>query len=188
MLRNFKWKIILVVLIAAGAVYYAFPPQEKINLGLDLRGGMHVVLEVDEAKLKDGSDKDSLIRALEVIRNRIDQFGVSEPTIQQEGNNRILVQLPGITDRDSAVKLIGKTALLEFKVVSNNTEDLEKAKAGNVPAGYELKYLAGDEGGEEEALLIEKEASLTGESLVDAQVSRDSNGLPAVSFEFNLRG
>jgi len=187
MLRKFKWKIILIVLIAAGAVYYAFPPQDKINLGLDLQGGMHVVLEVDKEILAKASGKDALARAIEVIRNRVNEIGGEEVVVQQEGNNRIIVQIPGVTDREKAVSLIGRTALLEFKLVSDNKQHLEQAKAGNVPAGYELKYMDAEDG-KKEALLVEVKASLSGESLVDAQVSKDRNGLTAVSFEFDPQG
>ena len=83
-------------------------------------------------------------RALEVIRNRIDEFGVREPTIQKQGEDEIVVQLPGITDRGRAIELIGKTALLEFKLVSTDTEKLKQAMEGNVPEGYELKNIQED--------------------------------------------
>jgi len=94
----------------------------SINLGLDLKGGMHLVLEVDMSKLTDNEKKDALDRALEVIRNRIDQFGVSEPLIQKQGSNRIIVELPGLQNPERAKKLIGQTALLEFKIVREGQE------------------------------------------------------------------
>ncbi len=78
-------------------------------------------------------------QALETIRNRIDQFGVSEPDITAQQNNRILVQLPGIKDPDRAIKLIGKTAQLEFKLV-DEANSVEDAIKGNIPAGDEILY------------------------------------------------
>ena len=96
--------------------------KNAIHLGLDLQGGMHLVLEVDRTRLKPAEARDAVDRALEVIRRRIDQFGVAEPLIQREGEDRIALQLPGLTDRERARELIGKTALLEFKLVRSPDE------------------------------------------------------------------
>jgi len=100
--------------------------KRAIHLGLDLRGGMHLVLEVDTTGLKEKSS-DLRDRALEIIKNRIDQFGVFEPVIEKQSNNRIVVQLPGV-DRDRAVNIIGQVAHLEFKLVAEQTvsQDLFK--------------------------------------------------------------
>ena len=96
------------------AIFLSFPLKEKINLGLDLQGGSYVILEcVDTPNAP--VDNDAVIRVLEIIRNRIDQLGVSEPVIQRQGTRRILVQLPGVENPEAAVEIIGKTALLEFK-------------------------------------------------------------------------
>ena len=83
---------------------------------------MHLVLEVDRSRLNPAEAKDAPDRAMEIIRNRVDQFGVAEPLIQREGEDRITVQLPGLTDRQRAIDLIGKTALLEFKLVRTPEE------------------------------------------------------------------
>ena len=91
--------------------------QRAIKLGLDLRGGMHVVLEVDKSKLNENEKSDATDRALEVIRNRVDEFGVAEPLIQKSGDDRIIVELPGIADPKRARELIGRTAQLEFKLM-----------------------------------------------------------------------
>lgn len=107
-------RIVSVFIVIAVAVIFAFPLDEKINLGLDLQGGSHVILECKDSP-NALVDDDAVNRVLEVIRNRVDQLGVSEPVIQRQGSNRILVQLPGIDDPEAAVDLIGKTALLEFK-------------------------------------------------------------------------
>lgn len=91
--------------------------KRAIKLGLDLSGGMRVVMEVDKSKLNAAEARDAVDRAKEIIRNRVDQFGVSEPLIQKQGQDRIVIELPGITDVKRAEELIGKTALLEFKLL-----------------------------------------------------------------------
>jgi SecD/SecF fusion protein len=101
-------------------------PQDLINLekrgiklGLDLKGGMHVVLQVDQSKLNENERKDAAERALEIIRNRVDQFGITEPLIHKQGSDRIVVELPGLQDVERAQALIGQTAQLEFKLLEN---------------------------------------------------------------------
>ncbi|MCD4690526.1 hypothetical protein K8S17_03610, partial [bacterium] len=92
--------------------------SNAIRLGLDLQGGMHMVLEVDKEGLSVDEARDVMARAQEVITNRIDQFGVAEPSIQIQGDNRLIVQLPGLQDEQRAKRLIGRTALLEFVPVA----------------------------------------------------------------------
>jgi len=99
--------------------------KKELKLGLDLQGGMHLVLDVDTKGLSKDAAESSVKGALEIIRNRIDQFGVSEPTIQKIGAKRILVQLPGLRDANRAKNLIGKTALLEFNLLASN-EDIKQ--------------------------------------------------------------
>lgn len=94
--------------------------SEAIRLGRDLQGGMYVVLRVQMEQLDEKSRKGAVDRALQIIRNRIDQFGVTEPTIQTQGDDRIVVELPGFTDTDRAQKLIGETAQLQFKLLETN--------------------------------------------------------------------
>ena len=201
MWKSLKWKSVLVIVIAAAAIWFSFPPLDvvddsgkivkegKLNLGLDLQGGMHLVLEVDTSKLSENEAKDAPQRALEVIRNRIDQFGVLEPVIQPQGKDRILIQLPGITDRDRAKEIIGKTAHLEFRLVSDDPELLKKALDGEDVPGYELMSLKKSDG-KAESLLVEKETLLTGDMLVDAKTefSQQGFGQPYVSLEFNDNG
>jgi SecD/SecF fusion protein len=96
--------------------------SKKLKLGLDLRGGMQILLDVDTSKLPE-KEKDGAVKsAIEVIRNRIDQFGVAEPSIQRVGSDRIMVQLPGLKEINRAKDLIGKTALLEFKLVAEGEQ------------------------------------------------------------------
>ena len=95
--------------------------KKILNLGLDLRGGTHLVLELDRSKLPPETKTiDALERAIEIIRNRVDQFGVAEPLIARQGDRWIVVQLPGIKDSGRAKELIGKTALLEFRLVDDS--------------------------------------------------------------------
>lgn len=139
------WKIGLIVFLLAGSLWYLYPtidlymmspaereemaksdPQEWIKLqhkamklGLDLRGGMRLVLQVDKSNLNPDEASDAVDRAKEILRNRVDQFGVAEPLIAVQGGDRIVVELPGISDPDRARELIGQTALLEFKLVES---------------------------------------------------------------------
>jgi SecD/SecF fusion protein len=92
--------------------------SKAIRLGLDLRGGMHLVLEVDKSELTKDEAKDAVERVKETIRNRVDEFGVAEPIIQRQGADRIVVQLPGV-DAERAKMLIKRTAYLEFRLVED---------------------------------------------------------------------
>ena len=132
-----NWRLLTIGATIVLALFYLYPTyqfyyappenldrrarvkQQAINLGLDLQGGIHLVLEVDQADLSDDEKTDVVARALEVIRNRIDQFGVSEPIIHREGDWRIVVELPGVQDIERAKGLIGKTARLEFKILES---------------------------------------------------------------------
>ena len=133
--RRIIYKSIFILAILGLCVYFAFPLQKRINLGLDLQGGMHLLLKVDTTHLSAQAKEEAADRAVEIIRNRIDEFGVREPSIQKQGTDEIVVQLPGVTDRERAIDIIGKTAMLEFKIVSSDQEKLRAALAGNVPEG-----------------------------------------------------
>jgi SecD/SecF fusion protein len=154
-----KWKILIITAVIAASLYTLYPSvvfyrmdddqkerlsTEKldkylgtvIKLGLDLQGGMYIVLEVDDSQLDDNSKKDAPDRVMEILRNRVDQFGVSEPIIQRQGERRIIVQLPGLGDPERARELIGSTAQLEFRLVREQDElvrvlqDLDRALKG----------------------------------------------------------
>jgi len=184
--RNLIYKILLILGVVGLCAYYVFPLEKRINLGLDLKGGMHLLLKVDTTHLEGSAKLDACDRAVEVIRNRIDEFGVRETSIQKQGEDEIVVQLPGVSDRERAIDIIGKTALLEFKVVSNDADKLKAALAGTVPEGYELKYTLD----ENEPLLLEKQAVLVGDSLTNASVRFDQSQFnePIVSLQFNAAG
>ncbi|MDP6418353.1 MAG: protein translocase subunit SecD [Candidatus Krumholzibacteria bacterium] len=96
--------------------------DKSIRLGLDLQGGTYLVLEVDLEGIDTAEQQNIVDQALKVIRNRVDQYGVSEPSIQQEGDNRIVIQLPGLPDVERATRLINKTAILELKLVGQQGE------------------------------------------------------------------
>lgn len=199
--KNLQWKFLGIILLAAVSVWLVWPPftikdkegkvihKGKINLGLDLQGGMHVVLKVDTAKLPLDARKDALDRAIEIIRNRIDQFGVGEMSIQRQGKENIIVQLPGVTDRERALEIIGRTAHLEFKLVSDNVEELKKAINNEAIEGHELKYMDSERGGRE-PLLVSVDASLTGETIVNAKTEFSQRGFgePYVSLALNSKG
>lgn len=118
---------LLVIAALILACVWALLPREgptgeripAINLGLDLQGGMHLAVEIDDpdGTLTDEARADAIERTLTTIRNRIDEFGVREPTIQQVGNERIIVELAGIDDPDRAKAIVERTAFLEFKLV-----------------------------------------------------------------------
>ena len=97
-----------------------------LKYGLDLQGGMHLALEIDESKGAVADKKDAIGRALKTVRNRIDQFGVSEPVVQQAGDDRIIVELPGIDDQERAQDVVQKSAFLQFQI-TDETNALEKS-------------------------------------------------------------
>jgi protein-export membrane protein SecD len=175
-----------------------------INLGLDLKGGIHLVLELDDSKISSETDlTDALDRVIEIIRNRVDQFGVTEPIIVRQGEKWIVVELPGIKNPETAKNLIGKTALLEFKLLGPSEKlssinekirqlGLNITEARNnpeilalVPTGYVL--LPGKN--EESLYLVKSSPEITGAYLVNARTRLGGQfGLPYVSLDFNKEG
>jgi preprotein translocase subunit SecD len=286
MFTSLKLRGAITLIVCLGALYFLIPTfitdipapinkymtKEKIHLGLDLQGGMHLVLEIDAEKaletmvertsndLKE-SLMDSKVRfrnlekakgatismeltdsegmsalenvlknkfpdliidstnpreggqlvtlkiddkraaelkkltvehSLETIRNRVDQFGIAEPEIVPEGENRILIQLPGIKDPERAKKLIGKTALLEFKIVDEENS-MEEALRGNIPADDIIAYglhtdkSTGARGST--PYLLKNRSLLTGASLETAKVQiSDRFGNPTIGLTFNSQG
>ena len=284
MSKKLQWRGLIVLITIVVALIYLTPtisktlpswwpnilPEEKIHLGLDLKGGMHLVLEVqaqraveshldrtiedikyslrkakiryqalkrigpdrigltlirgedrkavEEMVTKDFSGlavesgsfseidlslalvlsqkaqqhikKMAVDQAVETITNRIDQFGVAEPDIRPQGRDRILVQLPGIKNPKRAIDIIGKTALLEFKLVDEDNS-LEEALRGNIPPGDEILYQTKGVAGSQRKIpfLLKKRAVITGEYLTDARVQIDSQyNEPYVSISFDSRG
>ncbi len=96
-----------------------------LKLGLDLQGGMHLALEVDQSKQTVENVSEALDLALKVVRTRIDEFGVAEPVVQKVGDDRIIVELPGISDRERASAVVQKAAFLKFQI-TDETQALER--------------------------------------------------------------
>lgn len=283
-MKSLIWRLAIVGFVVVAAFVYMTPsitgslpvwwtkvlPSEKIHLGLDLQGGMHLNLEVETIKAVESSlERDveelkgdlrkakirytelkrlaadgitlALMReddgeafqelaqrnypdyavkrqpgsqgqpvfhltlvatakshvmkmaadqALETIRNRVDQFGVSEPDIMPQEGDRILIQLPGIKDPKRAIDLIGKTALLEFKLVDEE-HSVEEALKGNLPPGTEIHYQVSVDpstGRKATVPYLLKATPLTGEYITDARVQIDQYNEPYVSLSFDSRG
>jgi preprotein translocase subunit SecD len=163
-------------------------PSYEQSPTFDEGGLVAMTLRVGEKDAQDRKDK-AVQQALETIRNRIDQFGVSEPTIQREGINHIVVQLPGIKDPQRAIDLIGRTARLDFKMVR---EDISPT-SGTIPDDAELlkeKSVDPTTGAVTEIpIVVQKKSMITGDLLTDAQVRIDSQfNQPYVGIEFNSLG
>jgi SecD/SecF fusion protein len=129
MSRHLGWRLLAVIALLGTAA--ALVLTRPARLGLDLRGGTQIVLETsDTARQK--VDRDTLDRTLEVLRRRVDQLGVTEPTLQRSGDRRVIVELPGVYDPAEAVKVIGRTAQLAFHPVLATLEGEQKAAAGEL--------------------------------------------------------
>jgi len=153
----------------------------------DSDGKISATLVDDEVKrLKSWS----VSQALETIRNRIDKFGVAEPVIQKQGDDQLVIQLPGLKDPERAIQLIGKTAVLEFRLVDESMDPATALRTGAPPGSEVLFSQESDkEGGKKVAYLIKKEVLLTGDSLSDARVAFDSQyNEPYVSLNFDSAG
>ncbi len=272
MKRKLNWKIIFVLAIIGMAIFLIYPPKDKIKLGLDLKGGMHLVFRVntDDAidfetdveitrmkellnkrdidfqsinkleqpghfivrnvnpaqqetltdilndnfkewrfsfsgntvslSLKPNVDNQLRVQTVEqvceTIRNRIDQYGVSEPLIQKQGSDRIIVELPGVEDEQRAKGIIKSQARLEWKLVKAGPADSEEQLLadfnGEVPEDTEiLKQTERTEDNKiqsESYYLVSKVATVTGKDLRDARRSVDEWDQPAVSFSLKPEG
>ena len=124
--------IVIALAIIGGFCMYARPLSNSVRQGLDLQGGTHVVLQaVDTPEFK--VDDDAVNRSVKIIERRVNELGLTEPVIQRQGKDRIIVELPGVKDPEKAISMLGKTALMEFKDMSGKTvltgSDLKDAKA-----------------------------------------------------------
>ncbi len=187
MSKNLKIRLLVAIGVIAASLYFALPLGKKINLGLDLKGGIHLIMKVDTEKLDEEAKKDAVPRAIEILRNRIDQLGVAEPVIQRQGETQILVQLPGITDREKAKELIGTVAQLEFCLVNEDPNLLNEALSTETnPPGYLLKQIKG----KPDFILVAEKPALTGDTIANAMVDFNSAafGEPQISFTLNGEG
>src|SRR5688500_2675322 len=141
---SLKYRLLIILALVAGSVWALFPrtvvervkrngefvydtvKRVPLKKGLDLQGGMHLSLEIDESKGAIADKSEAIDRALKVVRTRIDEFGVAEPVVQKAGNDRIIVELPGIDDPRRAQDVVQKSAFLEFQI-TDETQALEKA-------------------------------------------------------------
>jgi len=183
----------------------------RIKLGIDLQGGTLFLVEMDTNRLVNietvtnsagklvtvtnevSGLEGALSQAVEVLRRRVDRFGVAEPIIQPAGNNRIMIQLPGLSeaDKESAQKQIQRAAFLEFRMVHEDSDKL--VQAGEIPPGYELlKRKERTKSGQEqiEQVIVKKrpERGLTGSAIKSAMVVRGNLGEPQINFTLNNEG
>jgi len=149
-----------------------FSKKFRNHYGLDLKGGSHLVFEADTSKLKKEDVNDAMISARDIIEKRINYFGVSEPsirTLRSKNKRRIVVNLPGISDMNKAVTLIGETAQLSFREEGN----FSPKEATTTPL----------------ILRLNKQTNLTGADVKKASVTFDNNkGSPQVSLDFTIKG
>jgi SecD/SecF fusion protein len=159
--RHLGWRLVAVLLVLGAAGWLAV--TRPVRLGLDLRGGTQIVLEAGAGSDRN-VDGDTLTRTLEVLRRRVDQLGVAEPTLQRSGERRVIVELPGVYDPKQAVEVIGRTAQLAFQpVLGLAGPDAERSAAGD---GLVLP----DEGG---GRLRLGPAAVGGEAVGDARAELD---------------
>ncbi len=144
---SLTWKVVFIALLVLFGLwqllpsirYYTLSPEQMetmdpgdldklrskaLNLGLDLQGGIHLVMQVDTEGMDSDEASDAVNRAMTVIANRVDQFGLTEPIVQRQGSRRIIIELPGMKDVERAKQLIGRTAQLEFKLLASD-EDIK---------------------------------------------------------------
>ena len=173
----------------------------KIKLGLDLQGGTSFLVGLDTNYLagdtnttvsQEARQQQALSQAAEVLRKRVDQFGVAEPVIQPAGNDRILIQLPGLSDadKDNARAQIQKAAYLEFRMVHENSDELVRNGETTVP-GYELlKHKERLRNGKEqlEEVLVKKKPEMTGSAVTSAMAVMGNVGEPQIEFTLDDEG
>lgn len=196
-------RLVLILILALGAFQIAFrpislvgwtpafqSPQMRMNLGLDLRGGSLLVLEGQSTPTVQAT-AEAVDAAMRVIERRIDQLGVVEPTIQRQGVNRIIVEIPGIEDPERAIALIGKTALLEFVDTGDQSlpEDArwsDDGKTVTIPSLFQRPAPGqSPDAAQTQTIPLEKRVILTGADLQTAQASFDqTTAAPVVNFQF----
>jgi len=277
MLKVSKWNLFFIIVVCISGLYFILPnfygksevtalpsyiSKKQVNLGLDLQGGSHLLLEVDTrsvlkeesenlvdeirsvlrkmkvkylnlgskvtgavvtikdeqmvspviTELRKSINKQILIenegnklsllfsekmisdsrnrtveQSIEVVRKRVDESGTKEPTIQKQGNERIIVQLPGVKDPDRIKTLIGRTAKLNFHMLDKTTVELAEQR-GKFPAGT-FKALNADPTAYEKEFLVKKRVLLTGDRLKNAAATVDAQtGRYVVAFEFDTKG
>lgn len=137
--RRNIWLLILTTMLVLGSVFMFMPPQEKVNQGLDIQGGLSVVLSANST---DGEDvtSDDMEKSRAIIESRVNALGASEATVQVQGSNQILVQIPGLSDTETALSTIGKTGKLEFARADSFTNPEDQAAIKNGTYVQQQKY------------------------------------------------
>jgi len=145
-----------------------------------------IVMKMTEA-YRTETFNDIMNQSVEIVRKRIDQLGTREPSIERQGDDRIVVQVPGLTDPAHLVELLGKTAKMTFQMVDEGAS-IDQARKGIVPIGSELLPLEHPFPGQEPYLVIEKHVMVAGDRLTNARAEFDQNGLPDVTLTFDNVG
>jgi preprotein translocase subunit SecD len=189
--------LVLVAILLGIAIYFAFP-LSKTHLGLDLQGGLSVVLEAQDSA-KNPRTEEGMTQAVKIIQNRVNKLGVAEPEIQRQGQWKISVQLPGIANPEEALKVIGKTAVLEFYDTNQfgnpYTSEADALKAAGVtsadqlPEGKAIIFWSKAKGNStDQWFLVTGQPLLTGAALTGASQGYDINNQPKVDMTFNAEG
>ena len=128
--RRNVWLLVLTTVLVLGSIFMFTPPQDKINQGLDIQGGLSVVLS---AKSTDGDavTSEDMEKSRAIIEQRVNALGASEAVVQLQGSDQILVQIPGLSDTETALSTIGKTGKLEFARLDSFTDEDVKTKIEN---------------------------------------------------------
>ncbi len=180
----------IVAAVAVAALFYVYPfwpLDEVVQLGLDLQGGVRMVLEPEGiAEMSEETKRDVLDQIMAILGNRVNQYGLTNPEIRVFGGDRILVNLPGTTDPEDARRLIGQTAMLEFRrVIKAGQSELDEL----IPSSSSQELLRNREG---IPYLVDREVLLTGAALSSAKVrtstSLQTAGRYLILMEFNQEG
>jgi SecD/SecF fusion protein len=166
----------------------------KVKLGIDLQGGTSYLVEMDMTQLANTNESaGALSQAVEVLRKRVDQFGVAEPIIQPAGDNQILVQLPGLSEavKEEAKMRISQAAFLEFRLVHEQSQQiLERGEP--IPPGHEVMRSRPEKqrDGKERSttVVVRKKPELTGSAVKSAMVIRGNLGEPQINFTMTSDG
>jgi SecD/SecF fusion protein len=194
--KSLTWKFLVILGVTVAAVFALF--YYGIKLGLDLKGGTSFLLKMDVSQIDQTGRGAAVQQAIEVLRKRIDKFGVAEPVLQRVGDDRILVELPGLEEqrREEAERTIGQTAYLEFRLVHPKSEELVGQSINDPtftpPLGYtNLTSTETREGRAEKKSYFVKlrpEQGLTGKYVERAYVQYDQIGRPYIAMQFNDEG
>lgn len=152
-----------------------------IQLNDDGNGGLQAIIsEMQLQKIKEAAVKQNIL----ILHNRVNELGVAEPIIQQQGNERIMVELPGVQDTARAKDILGRTATLEVRMVDDDPTDVANALAGSVSSDKELLVDTSAKNGSSK-ILVNRDVELTGDNITDAQPGFDENGGAAVNIRLD---